>query len=250
MKLITVIPCCKEDAARAETLLDLIYQVDGRIKKGYCLLVFAPEVHKEMRDKLQIAASLAFETVNIHNVQKLVVIGPTKHAGIWAMFREVAQHMASGYRWPWLWCEPDCIPLKANWRETLANAYDQQPRRYLSRWLKSGDVTFIHHVGVYPVNILNDIEMAITSQIPFEASIIGQSTKTDLIQHLPIRAETDASKVRSDAVLLHGDKEGLLADIVRVVKDSLTTEASLNGHTPIPKRKPGRPRKIKPELAL
>jgi len=215
MKLLTVVPICKEDAARAELLLDIIYQIEGRKSSGYGLLVFEPNVHAEMRDKLIIAAQLAFESVDVHQIQKLVVASPDKGAAVYAMFSETARFVSQGYRCPWLWVEPDCMPLKPGWRDALAEAYDAQPRRYLSRWLKFGEQTGIGRVGVYPVNINVDLEIANVAQVPFAYSVVNKSTKSELFQEAVITSIEQAGKIRPDAVLLHSDKQGLLADWVR-----------------------------------
>lgn len=215
MKIVTVIPICKDDAARAELLLDLIYQLDNRTAKGCCLLAFASEVHQEMRDKLRMAASLAFESVDVFDVPQLAPTGTGKVDFIYAMFKAVATFVGQTYRWPWLWLEPDCVPLRNGWQEKLADAYEAQPKRYLSRWLKGGEITFIHRVGIYPVGILQDMNMAVATQVPFEAYIVNKTTKSDLFQQLPVTLETDYEKIRPDAVILHHDKVGLLADWVR-----------------------------------
>ena len=213
--ILIVLPVCKEDAQRAELLLDLVYQLEGRKAKGFCVLAFAPDVHPEMRDKLFISAQLAFESVDLHHIQKLTAAGSEKRDSISAMFSECARFIANSYRAPWLWLEPDCMPLKAGWRDELSAAYENQPRRYLSRWLKSGEIRFIARVGVYPVNIIDDMEIANVSNIPFPASVVSKSTVCDLFQEQVVTTADDVNKVRSNAVLLHGDKAGVLADWVR-----------------------------------
>jgi hypothetical protein len=254
MKLLVVIPCCREDVARAEKTLDLIYQLEGRTAKGSCLLVFAPEVHAESKDKLRIAAELAFKSVDILDLKQLITVGKDKGAAVYAMFHAIAQHIPTAYRWPWLWLEPDCLPLKPGWREKLAEGYDNQCHRYLSRWLAAGEQRFIARVGVYPVNILGDIEIANVSQVPFPTSVLDKSTKCDLFQEMTVTSVDMVNKIRPDAVLLHSDKEGVLMDWVR---SSLQT----NGHhspvveveeaTVIPLTPPkprGRPPKVKPVI--
>jgi len=215
MRMLTAIPVCREDAIRAELLLDLIYQLDGKKPKGHALLAFAPEVHQEMRDKLKIAALLAFETVDVFDIKQLIVADKEKRSAIWSMFFNVAQHISQNYRWPWLWLEPDCMPVAVGWREKLSEAYDNQPRRYLSRWMNAGDVKFCHRVGIYPPNVMGDIQGAQTAQVPFDASIIDRSTKSDLFQQINITSKEEVSRIRQDAVLIHHDKQGVLADWVR-----------------------------------
>jgi len=237
MKLLVTIPICREDAQRAEILLDLIYQLDGKTTQGAALLVFAPEVHQEMRDKLKITASLAFSTVDVFDIKQLFVADKEKLSAVWSMFNNVAQHIAHNYRWPWLWLEPDCMPVQTGWRKKIADAYETQPRRYLSRWMKSGETMFCHRVGVYPVNILGDIEAANVAKVPFEVSIVNLSTKCDLFQQVAITSADEVHKIRQDAVLIHHDKAGVLADWVR---KSINKEAP--AFTPEPTEAESQPR--------
>lgn len=74
---------------------------------------------------------------------------------------------------------------------------------------------FCHRVGVYPVNILGDIEAANIAKVPFEVSITSRSTKCDLFQQVAISHADEVHKIRQDAVLIHHDKAGVLASWVR-----------------------------------
>ncbi len=215
MKILCVIPVSREDAARAELLLDLIYQLEGRVSKESCLLVFAPEVHQEMKDKLTLAAKLAFSSVDTFSLQTLMVAKNEKPSIVWAMFFNTAQHVSENYRWPWLWLEPDCMPVQPGWREKLWQAYDNQPKRYLSRRMKAGEATFCHRVGVYPASIMRDIQISQTAEVPFETSIVEHSTSCDLFQQVAIADKNEVARIRQDAVLIHHDKLGVLADWVR-----------------------------------
>jgi hypothetical protein len=215
VKILICIPCHREDVQRAELLLDLIYQLDRRETKGSCLLIFAPEVHEESKTKLKVAAELAFESVDVHEVKQLITVGKEKGAAVHAMFMQAANFIAPTYRFPWLWLEPDCMPLVPNWREKLADTYDRQPKRYLGRRLQADGNIFMSRIGIYPVNVLNDVELANLSQVAYHASIVSKATNSPLFQEAQIQAAAEVNKIRPDAVLLHSDKSGVLADWVR-----------------------------------
>lgn len=213
--LLTVIPICREDAGRAELLIDLAYQLESRTTKGSCLLCFAPEVHQEQRDKLKIAAELAFKSVDIFPIKQLVTAGPEKGAAIAAMFYVIAQHIQTTYKSPWLWLEPDCMPMKAGWRESLEQAYEASPKKYLCRKMQAGTEFFVARVGIYSPDCIVDIMAANAAQVFFHGSIANKVAVSPLFQETSIVSESDISKVRQDAVLVHSDKQGVLADYVR-----------------------------------
>lgn len=216
-QILITIPVSRDDTQRAELLLDLVYQIDNRTTKGSCLLVFAPEVHQEQKDKLKIAAELAFTNVDLHDIRQLVVPDGSKPAAISSMFYLIAQHITSVYRTPWLWLEPDSMPLKANWRESLADAYYGQARQYLCRKMQAGQggPVFAARTGIYPPNCIQDIMASNAARVPFHESIADRAAFTALFQETEIKNVSEIHKVRADALVLHSDKQGVLADWVR-----------------------------------
>ncbi len=214
MKLLTVVPCCKNDSARAEQLLDMHFSLSNRQPNGHCLLVCAPDVHPEMRAKLKISASLAFETVELFDQIQIITL--TKHEQCIEMLRQTARYIAHNYTWPWLWLEPDCLPLSSGWLDKLAETYHNQPRRYLGLRMTaaSGGITFLSRTAIYPSNAIDDLEDAIAKSIIFDQAIVAKSLHCRLFQWLAVNSIEDAAKVRPDALLLHHDKRGVLLDWV------------------------------------
>jgi len=255
MKLLVVIPTHKGDAARAEQLIDTIYNLEGRVAKGHCLLVCAPDVHSEMVAKLRLSASLAFETVEVFD--QVQVITMTKHEQTMEMLLGTARHIAENYTWPFLWLEPDCLPLVPGWLDKLAAAYENQPRRYLGlRLMSSGGITYLSRTSIYPPDALKDLEYASAMGTPFDQVVVKKSINCRLFQFLSVQEEADREKIRPDALLLHHDKRGLLLDWVvnkRVINpewekatheiDCFTEPTKIHLGPP-PRR--GRPPKVKP----
>lgn len=210
--LLIVVPFHASDAPLAERLVDWIYELENRRQHGHCLLVSAHNVHDEMRLKMKLAAEVAFESSD------LVVLGKesrTPTEGTNNLFQETAKFVSQHYRWSWLWLEPDCVPLRTGWREQLLLAYNAQPRRFMGPHLrfsqKTGDKLTLGRIAVYPTDAVTDLAPYCGSIIPFNQIagdvIVPRSTKSRLIQETRWQP---GAEVRSDAVLLHSDKSGLL----------------------------------------
>lgn len=192
MNLLTVIPFNTDNAAQAERLLDCIYWLDGKQPSGSCLLIAESGVHEELKTKVKLAAEVAFaETYMAQLAQSVDVLIASSRI------------IAKSFKQEWLWLEPDCVPLVKGWREKLREAYDIQARKYLGPHLKNatGDM-FLSRIAVYPVDAVNELSS--------RESLFPMSNKTRLIQELQF--DGDESKIRKDAVLLHGDKTGKLIE--------------------------------------
>ena len=126
-KLLIVMGCCTDDAARAERLLDFIFWQNNRKASGHALMVCSPDVHAELQNKLTIAGGLAFESfdIKVAKASNLEVDGG-KPEQVNNLFRNAAAFALRNYTWPWLWMEPDCVPLAAGWQRKL---YRAVPRR-------------------------------------------------------------------------------------------------------------------------
>lgn len=192
MKLITVIPFNSSNYAAAERLCDCIYWLEDKQQIGACLLVAEHGTHEEFKTRVRIAAEVAFEHV------EMIQLNESRNALISA-----SKTMAKTFKFPWLWVEPECVPLKKGWRNELLLAYDSQPRRYIGAHLKQSNGSLaLSRVAIYPNQCTADLS----------ESLLPLSTKTRLIQAL--RFDGDESKIRPDAVLLYGDSTGKLIESV------------------------------------
>lgn len=200
MNILLVTGFTTADWHRAEALFDWHRKLHDQMPSGHVLLVAAKDAHDELRTKLRIAAELAFETVREFQVSatpqgKL----PKEH-----IFREAALHIGQSLRWPWLWLEPDCVPLKRNWITRLEDAYEDQPARYMGTYFKVGQQIILPRVSVYPAVAINDFLA--------QRELLPMSTKTRLIQYGLFSDSDDLSKVREDAVLFHSCKTNALIE--------------------------------------
>lgn len=219
MNLTTVIPCHSEDAVRAEKLLDLILFLQNKEPEGHGVIVIAPDVQQEMRDKLRLTAELVFRTVEVLNINpkdlpQMERTPEVKSAFVDAMFEQVARRMSKAYKDPWLWLEPDCVPLVRTWKDRLLVEYMDSPKRYCGVRLSYGEAKALTMHCVFPADSLKDMEAAWAINIPFRFYAFDLSSRSSLIQLETITSLDDVHKVSKSAVLLHGDKSGVLIDWV------------------------------------
>lgn len=281
--LLIVIPTHAGDAPLAERLLDWIFELHGRQPRGHGLVVCASDVHPEMQKKLEISATLAFETFTVVQAKASERVRNVERLNDLWLF--VAGHMAEAYRAPWLWLEPDCVPVREDWVERLSDAYYDQPKRYVGPHLKIKEQVFLSKVAMYPVGALNDLKKACAESVPFwvagSSVTLPKSTKTRIIQHGVFVLENGLGQIRPETVLYHSDKTQMMIEFLRAAREanvphpapiSLTVAESSpvtaaapdirlpvtptggDAHTPpvstAPKRKPGRPKKQPDEPAL
>lgn len=228
MMILIVVPVWQDNAAHAENLLDLIYKQSGRLTRGHVLLAIAAGVHVEMRERLRISASLAFVGVHELEIRPLADAKLPKTAWVNSVFRQCAEHIKAIYHWPFLWLEPDTTPVRADWMVALERAYHSQPKGFFGTQMKvmtpegKPPVFFMARCGVYPPSAIDDYPVT-EFRAPYELAVapkvIPRLTATKLIQQLAIHTEADLDKVRDDAILVHGDKQGLLLRKIAALGD-------------------------------
>lgn len=216
--LIPVIGFDSDSYKHAEKLCDLLALYKNRNKSGYILIVAAPNTHPEQHNSVKIAAEIGFSHV------ELLTVGwppadpknprPEKYEQVNRLFREAATHIAKHFKEPFVWLEPDSIPTCADWLEQLSEAYHEQPKLYMAPILAGSSGKCIGRVAVYPRGCATDIGKHFDSKSDFVVaageSLVNKASKTKLIQHLVLERGEDLEKVRPDAVIVHGDKKGIL----------------------------------------
>jgi hypothetical protein len=195
MSLLIVIPFNASQAESAEKLCDFIYFISGKQQQGHCLLVASSDVHDEMKLKVKLAAEVAFENVNL----AVTRANP---------FSETVKLVSQNYKSPWLWLEPDCVPLKVGWIGALQEAYDNQPKKYMGAYYKNeAGQLFMARPAVYPAYAESD-----HGDI---SDVTTYSTKCRLIQ---IGKYEGVTKLRPDAVLFCSDKTNALINDLKMLK--------------------------------
>lgn len=213
-QILICIPFCKADSEACERLLDWIFELNGRKSNGYCLLAAANDVHPEVREKIKVSASLAFDHYD------MIACGPNtsdkKNEQINFMFRSVAQFVGQSYRLPFYWMESDTTPLARDWIKQLAASYWSQPKRYCGSVMKQGS-TFAPFRGIiYPADCHNELAPFCNNTGVYNHNaahiIMPRLTKTRVVAEINIASPADYAKVPQHAALVHSDKRAFALD--------------------------------------
>ena len=161
-----------------------------------------------------------------------VIIEPCDHAhGGWPQscnmaFESVGWLASSTLKQPFLWMEPDAIPLKASWVDDIENAYNAARKPFMGALVEiagimPNGVNHMSGVGVYhwdlhrlAPSIFNNEKTA--WDIASASNVIHQMHETKLIQHdwVPTakwrRDVVTPDLVNPLAVIYHPDKLGVL----------------------------------------
>ena len=148
------------------------------------------------------------------------------------LFKRVLQHITwTKNACPYLWCEPDCIPLKPNWVDALEIEFNACGKSFMGAQVlapnvvehMTGNAIYGHNAMMKAWNLVH-AEAAAFDVVGAE-QIIPQAHWTDLIQHVwkkedgrnfvfPNQKSVD-EMVNPKAVLFHQNKDGTLIERLR-----------------------------------
>lgn len=120
MNLLIVIPFCTRDLNLARNLLAWIEEL-GKLPENDCLLVVDTKVSAEQAKPIESAAISIFKSVSTVRTpfslpDEKWPIGPN-----W-MWENAAKWVEAQHPTPWLWLEPDAVPLRDGWVKELEQA--------------------------------------------------------------------------------------------------------------------------------
>lgn len=171
-----------------------------------------------------------------------------------SMFLQAAKYVKENYGCPFLWLEPDCVPMKPNWLADISEAYQESPLRYMGAVIeqtgqKNLPAKHLTGCSVYPPDAYLDFSSIPDVNGGRQAWDIGggerivtASQHTNLIHHfwgqpdkppifvearLPDSPENHVTLdfVKPDAVLFHRCKDGGLIPLLRKLKPTGTPPA-------------------------
>lgn len=202
--MIVVLPFFQGDVSRLSDLLVWIRQLGG-VNNRSALLV--ADANTQWSDCMSLAnhASEVFWGVKLTCTNRAVRGWPL---GSNTLFKHAAFEMKKKDQ-PWLWLEPDAIPLKPTWKKELIEAYQGG---YLGR----------NGVGVYPPDTHSRFCHKIRDNEAWDVTLAREEliTDTDLIQFdwgalKKAPTFTDLSALHPRAVLFHRNKDGTLITLLR-----------------------------------
>jgi len=257
--LLLVIPYHQKDAVLAKQLINWMSELQPMGYLQPCMIACDNTVDRETQAEIFKLAKATFSTVDL-----LRIPVPLDRQG-WIpgsnfMFEKVAQTIQECIKLPWLWCEPDCVPLRESWLDALSEMYAVQSKRFMGAWVdtKQPGMPERHLAGcaIYDSHAYDGMKaFTASSSVAFDIGAAGftvmRSHNTPLIQHFwgkpdlaptfrEVKGEYDPENtipmgwLKPEAIFYHRCKDGTLIDLLRARKNTET-----------PKRPgPGRPRKV------
>lgn len=275
-KLVCVLPYCETDAPMATRLLNWINELDAKVDH-HLLIVADNAVPIEIKRSIDALGKSVFTSAYTIEPKCPAAVGMNYHPAAAVMFERAMFHIDSCLKWPWLWMEPDCVPLKSGWMDALADAYEQCPKRFMGSIAKVQQTDVPPQVmfatAVYPNCAYSDLKEFCHGRSAFDMAfspyVVPRAQDTKLIWHVfggpgdaptfkEARLPEDGPNVGTlammpkEAVLFHRNKDGSLINLLRkqmgLIQDAfrhpLIADPSIIADSPMPiKRKPGRPPK-------
>jgi hypothetical protein len=235
--LLAVLPYCSKDIELAKNLLKWIGELGG-CPGHSCLLIADSVVPKEER-----AAVKALAIPSFANVDTIPVSIPERGFAPNHMFMLAAQQVMFSYKLPWLWLEPDCVPLKSGWLSVLSAEYAGSPKRLLGNLIEATQpglpAVHLSGVSIYPPDVfpLYDAFASIKSanvawDMEAASAAVPRAKNSQFMQHLwgqrdlpptfvkeaaaglPVNAKA-LDFIQPDAVLFHRCKDSSLISLLR-----------------------------------
>lgn len=141
---------------------------------------------------------------------------------------------------PWLWLEPDAIPLKRGWLDAIRKEYAACGKRYMGNVYVCDNPQLPNRlmsgIGVYPADAKEELEHFTTTQYAWDVEaarfLVENCAHTKLIHHfwgimgMPptfAAARTPESppntftleSIHKDAVIFHRNKDGTLLELLK-----------------------------------
>lgn len=229
------LPFCQSDAHLAKTLVCWIKQLDGNLSHG-ALLCCDPGTDWAIVSECVQLASSAFQRVEIIVMEESWGSWP---AGPNALFKTAAQWFELHRIGPWLWLEPDAIPLKAGWLDKIQAAYFAAGKPFLGTVMQATELDlpqdYLAGVACYPADTWKRVSFVWDEAKAFDMATapvtVPSAANTNLIQHfwgekdLPptfVRERTPESprnaltlaKIHPEAVLFHRVKDSSLLKLL------------------------------------
>lgn len=236
--MIVAIPFCSIDAPDALALLEWIEAL-GRLDEHTCLLTMDAGVQWSTAAAMAAAAQRSFGEVHIVSTEEPVEGWPAGPNALWLEAARFAEKQGQ----PFLWLEPDAVPLKSDWMTKLVAAYSELSSScFMGHLYKTNSEKFppvvMSGIAVYPAGAVHLVEPTLTANPPQAWDIAATDaikphwSNTKLIYHFwgeqnlaPTFAREKnehsskntftLANIPEEAVIFHRNKDGTLLNILR-----------------------------------
>ena len=226
--MILVLGFCSKDYKGAIKLLDWCHDLDGTDTHHQLLLVGSKGQPTQEFVEVLAKAKTAFQDTTIIT-PSIPVEGrwpaPCNHLWSTAM-----RYIKETIKKPWLWLEPDAVPIRRGWFDSIENEYASARKPFLG-FLFDKPKPHMTGVGCYPPDpvLLNPALGRLQSHVPFDVTNPEATLRafhpTNLIQHVwgdiktntppPFAKPSDLELLNNGICLFHRCKDGSLIDLLK-----------------------------------
>lgn len=234
--MLCVMPWCGREQGRMIELLNWMRDLGGAKSHDVLLVAAKPLTEFDKADVME-AAKQVFNSMELITTYYEDPRPWPVNANL--MFQRAARHVHEHRKVPWFLNEPDCIPLKPGWLDTLESTYKVCGKPFMGCI-----VTEPRHLtgnAIYPADFQNhSFNAMLTETVPWDVidmeKILPKTHHTTLYQHawnwnVPAQPAQqyndvgthfasidDLSFLRPDAVIFHRNKDGSLIKQLRAVR--------------------------------
>lgn len=223
--MLVVFTLCRKDAAQALKVAEWMREL-GPQKQHDCIMTNPRNMNK-FEESPAVPAFKALQDV-FNKVDVFIPWDederewpyPANH-----MFTRVCQEI----EWnrggcPFLWMEPDAIPIKPGWLDAIEKEFQACGKVFMGDYVNLPNIApHGSGIGVYSHMTVNANHYAHLDRLAFDVALAGQILAnhytTPLIQHEwkpePFRKREDLNRLRPEAVIYHQDKSGSLIDVLK-----------------------------------
>jgi hypothetical protein len=221
ISFVTVFPFCEHDSRLMLNNLLWMAHLHGK-KQAACVLHHDQGVSPAMQKQIYDAASAVFAQVYASRYTCKAVGWPNAPNNA---FAAAARYM-QGLGKPWLFFEPDCVAIKADWLEQLSEEYTHCGHPFLGPYIHGITPPHGHLNGtsIYPPNAARVLVNGMAaSSLAFDTEMakdmIHICHRTNLIQHCreqpEFKTREDVARwIPASTVLYHPDKHGTLVNLL------------------------------------
>lgn len=175
------------DLGLTRNLLNWIGQLDGKVSHGLLLVTDPSTSWSDAVDLVNVSSGI-FQRVEIITADEEVIGWPAganflfKAAALWFQGRKIA---------PWLWLEPDAVPLKKGWLDALQAAYFSAGKPFFGSIMEATEAwmpsKYLPGISIYPHDCWNRIIKTWDESKAFDvataSATVPLAANTKLLQH-------------------------------------------------------------------
>lgn len=222
LKMLLIYPFCTEDYSLALENARWIAEL-GTVEAHQCLIVHDKLIAPEDAQAIEYALKPAFAKVARMPLRETL----PGIRGMNLLFRRAARQIAHIKAGPFLWMNPDAIPIRRGWLDAIEAAYKMLPRGkvFLGHHLQ-GAIPFMGQIGVYPQDCeVHAPGLVGADQNPFFVNgapgVVPKMGHTDLIKD---DREDPTKETAASAVLWHGSVSCKTGDLIHALRSSFITD--------------------------